>query len=448
MKQNYKKFDEKHQELISFFIKACLADKNFLNSWRYIKTRLSMGGSVSHLPGGQKLTKTGQSLIKELRGKFESCVELMLKDKTILKPKKDKKGLFFRLTIADLLDVYADLIKKHDLTISPNEKLFSALGYFKFQEYKKYIFSKTQVFKIRIFLANFHPTFQEKSIRLSPNLILEKIDISYLHSNKNLLDAFGFIGFRSEAALVVELNTKKFGNIGDWGQNSGGIIFNNFQYPRKKVEMIIEKALTTFRLLRNGDVGVFLIQYEPPDPFSRQMNLPIPADYQVATQGLQYKFGDADMPEFIRIFKGLELLNRVTEARICVSRFNKSFIRNDPADQLIDLVIAMESITTPEKDSLTYKVSTQIARLLINDNDFKARVEKRKELQEKITKIYNIRSKLVHRGKIKGKDLKPFKSPEETIHEARRIVREINLALMALLPESKFEAIMESVIFS
>lgn len=444
MKQNYKKFDEIHQELINSFIRFCLADKNFLNSWRFIETSLSMGGSISHFPSGQKLTQIGQDLIKELRGKFESCIGLMLQDRAILKPKKDTKGLFFRLTLTDLLDVYAELIKKHDLAISPNEKLFSALGYFRFQEYKKYIFSKTQVFKIRIFLANFNPTFQEKSIRLLPNLILEKIDISYLHSNKNLLDVFGF---RSEAALVVELKTKKFGNIGDWGQNSGGMVFNNFQYPRKEVEIIIQKALTTFRLLRDGDVGVFLIQYEPPDPFSRQMNLPIPADYQVATQGLQYRFGDVDLPEFIKISKRLELLNRITETRICVSRFNKSFIRNDPADQLIDLVIAMESITTPEKDSLTYKVSTQIARLLINDDDSKVRVEKRKELQEKITKIYNIRSKLVHRGKIKRKDLKPFETSEKAVCKAREIVRQINLTLAELLSSNKFEDIIDNAIF-
>lgn len=446
MKQNYKKFDEKHQELINSFIGFCLADKSFLNVWDFIKTRLSMGGSISHLPGGQRLTKTGQDLIKDLGGKFESCIDLMSKDKTILKPKKDTKGLSFRLTLIDLLDTYADLIKDHKLPIAPDERLFSALGYFNFQEYKKYIFSKAQAFKIRIFLANFHPTFQEKSLRLLPNLILEKIDMSYLHSNKNLFDPFNF---RSEAALVVELKTKKFGNIGNWGQNSGGIVFNNFQYPRKRVEMIIEKVLTAFRLLKDGDVGVLLIQYEPPDPFSSQINLPIPADYQVTTQGLQYEFDDSDLPEFTNVFKGLELLNQVSETRICVSRFNKSFIRNDPADQLIDLVIAMESITNSmQKDSLRYKVSTQIARLLINDDDFKGRVKRRKELQEKIIKIYDIRSKLVHGDKIKTKDLKLFKSFEGVVHEARRIVRGINLALMPLLSSNKLEDIINDVVFS
>jgi len=444
MQYDYKKFDEKHAELINSFIRFCLADKNFLNIWDFIKTRLSMGGSISHFPNGQNLTKVEQDSMKELREKFESCVQLMLKDNTILKPKKDTKGLFFRLTLTDLLDVYAELIKKHNLAISPNEELFSALGYFRFQEYKKYIFSKTQVFKIRVFLVNFHPTFQEHSVRLLSNLVLEKVSISYPHSNQNLFDVFGV---KSEAALVFELKTEKFGNIGDW-EKSGGIAFNNFQYPKEEVEKTINKVLTAFRLLRDGDVGISLIQYEPPDPLSHQVNLPIPADYQVTVQGLQYEFSDSDLSEFTRVIEGLKLLYQVPETKICISRFNKSYIRNDPADQIIDLVIAMESITTPEKDSLTYKVSTQIARLLGNDDALGKRVEKRKMLKAKISKIYKIRGSLVHRGEFDREDKKLFKSPEEAVLQARGIVRQINLNLIELLSSNKFEDIIDNIIFS
>ncbi len=444
MKQEHKEFDEKHQELINSFVGLCLTDKSFLNVWDLTKTHLSMGSSISHLPGGQKLTKAGQDLVKDLGGKIESCVDLMLKDKTILKPKKDKKGLFFRLTLMDLLDTYADLIKDHGLPIVPDERLFSALGDSNFQKYKKYIFSKAQVFKIRIFLANFHPTFKASSIKLSQDLFLEKVDVSYFHSNKNFIDT---LGVSSEAALVVELNTKRFGNIGNWGKG-GSIAFNNFQYPRERIEGIIEKALTAFRLLSEGDVGVLLIQYEPPDPFSRRMNLPVPGDYQITTRGLQYKFGDSDLTQFLKIIKGLNLLDQNPETRVCVSRFNKSFIRNDPTDQLIDLVIAMESVTSSERDSLTYKVSTQIARLLINDSNLEARIKKRKELQEKVTKIYKIRSKLVHRGKVKAKDLKPFGDPSKAVYETRKIVRKVNLVLIDLLSSDKLENIINKLVFS
>ena len=70
---------------------------------------------------------------------------------------------------------------------------------------------------------------------------------------------------------------------------------------------------------------MLLIQYEPPDPFSSQINLPIPADYQVTIQGLQYGFDNSDLSEFKNTFKGLELLNQTSETKICISRFNKSY---------------------------------------------------------------------------------------------------------------------------
>ena len=330
------------------------------------------------------------------------------------------------------------------LPFSPNEKLVSALGFFNFLAYKKYVFSKTQVFKIKIFLANFHPTFKENSIRLLPNLTLEKADFNYFHLSREAIDVYGM---RSEAVLVYELKTEKFGNIGNWG-NSGGIVINNFQYPRKEVEAITEKYLTAFRLLKEGMVGVFMIQSESPDPFSRLVNFPVSAEYQIITPGLRYELTDSDLPKLKKISNELELLYKNSVTRICLSRFNKSYIRSDPADQLIDLVIAMEAITTPEADSLTYKVSSQIARLLINDRNLKERVEKRKSLKAVISKIYKIRSSLVHRGSLDNNDKKLFKSSEEAVQKAREIVRQINITLIRLLLKNKLEDIIDNVIFS
>jgi len=435
---SYREFDEKHQELINFFIELCLADRDFLKIWRFFGARLMFNNDLAGFINKQDITKTSKDLVGELVRKFESCIGAILSDKRILKPKGDIHGLSFRSTLIDLLNSYIDLIRSCDLPFNPEVKFIYAMGTSSFQEYKKYIFSKKQVFRVKIFLSNFKLKPPENFIRLTSELALEKIDMSYLPMNRDLISAFGVV---CRAALVLELETERFGNLGDWEEGRGGAVINNFQYPKEKIGTAINKVLTALRLLKEGDVGVLSIKYKPPGPFSREINLPIPTDYQVITAGLQYKFSSSDLTKFEKIFRGLESLDKTQEAKICLSRFNKSYIRNDPADQIIDLVIAMEAITTSENNSLTYKVSTQIARLLINNEIIEERIEERKALQEEIKEIYDIRSKLVHCGKAKG-------DPKETVYRARQIVREISLTLIKLLPNNKYQDVFNKVIFS
>jgi len=442
MSQNYKKFNEKHQELISFFIELCLTNRDFLKVWLFLRNDLTLDCDLDDFLHRQKISQDSKNLISELKKRFESCIDIILNDGRILKPKKDIKGLSFRLTLTELLNTYIDSMRQIDLPFRPEVRFISALGTFNYRGYKKYIFSKKQVFRIKIFLSNFKLKLPETSVRIMQGLVIEKLDIAYSHYiNKDFISSFGNI---CRAALIFELETERFGNIGEWGQDRGGAVMNNFSYSdqKEKIEKVIKDTLTTLRLLGEGDVGVISIKYEPPGPFSREISLPIPADYQVTAPGLQYEFSNSDLPKFRKIFRGLELLYQTQETEICLSRFNKSYMRNDPVDQIIDLAIAMEAVTTAENNSLTYKISNQVARLLINSKSIDKRIEERKALQEEIKKIYDIRSKLVHRGgKAKG-------NSKETVYRARQIVREISLTLIKLLPNNKYQDIFNKIIFS
>lgn len=98
--------------------------------------------------------------------------------------------------------------------------------------------------------------------------------------------------------------------------------------------------------------------------------------------------------------------------------------RTTPEDQLIDLVIALESLFSPsDKDELRFRISLNAALLLGKDP------EDRNAIKDFVMRIYNHRSALVHEGK------SPFQSGRLTMADVARLgdlVREALLRFVVL----------------
>lgn len=98
--------------------------------------------------------------------------------------------------------------------------------------------------------------------------------------------------------------------------------------------------------------------------------------------------------------------------------------RTTPEDQLIDLVIALESLFSPsDKDELRFRISLNAALLIGKDP------EDRNAIMDFVTKVYDHRSGLVHEGK------SPFQSGKLTKAKLARLgdlVREAILRLVVL----------------
>lgn len=98
--------------------------------------------------------------------------------------------------------------------------------------------------------------------------------------------------------------------------------------------------------------------------------------------------------------------------------------RTTPEDQLIDLVIALESLFSPsDKDELRFRISLNTALLLGKDP------EDRNAIKDFVMRMYSHRSALVHGGK------SPFQSGRLTMADVARLgdlVREALLRLVVL----------------
>ena len=431
--ESHKNFDKNHKNLISKFIELCLSDKNFIRNWSFLSMDLHMDDREPSKTV-QSMTVETQNFLKDIKNKFNLCIKTIVKSKIIIKPKiSDDKNFIFRFLLVDLLNFYIDLIKKYDsLQLPKNEQLFFALGLQNYQGYRDYIFSKNQKFEILVFLKNFNSSQEEgKEIKLLSGITLRNVDINQFVKQEEFASFY-----RVNHALVFEFKTEKFGNLGSFDKSSSS--YNNFIYPGEEINYKLYKILTVLRLLKDGDVGVSKIIAFNPSPFSKPFNIDVSSDFNVSYSGKEYQFIQTDVGKFKALYKKLDSFfitkQKNNEIKICVSRFNKSYMRNDATDQMIDLVIAMEAITTETKDSLRYKVSVQLARLL------KKTIEDREKMKRKINKIYDKRSKLVHTGATKI-------DCEEELNDAKIIVKAVIIKLLQLIKKDSFENILNKITY-
>lgn len=91
-----------------------------------------------------------------------------------------------------------------------------------------------------------------------------------------------------------------------------------------------------------------------------------------------------------------------TSIDVALSKFNRSFIPDSPFEHLVDLATALEAALIGEKETegLTLRLCSRVAALLATDDDPAL------ALFDDVKVLYGLRSKLVHGGQIKEKDLR------------------------------------------
>jgi len=163
----------------------------------------------------------------------------------------------------------------------------------------------------------------------------------------------------------------------------------------------ISKAITSLRLLHEGGVGTFAAIEEIP-PSSLQMRggfLYKPMDdFRLSrSPDFPYKYilTPHEVENFSKIYHRLttpETRNQLHDLDIGFRRFNQAYARENDEDKIIDLTIALESSLLFEVDSeLSYRIAVRGAALLNKKRN-------PEETYEILRKLYDTRSKIVHRG--------------------------------------------------
>lgn len=161
----------------------------------------------------------------------------------------------------------------------------------------------------------------------------------------------------------------------------------------------LEIVLTALRLIKGGTIGYRLSLYEIiPKPKNRDIPHPLAmfSPHQAAYAEGEYRLSEGDVEE-LRTFwseikealvKGKEL----GALHLAISRFESSYLKAEHADKFIDLMISMEALylKKEEKQELKYRLSQRAALLLEQDR------EKRIRTRNRIKKLYNKRSEIVH----------------------------------------------------
>lgn len=424
-------FDEKHGELMKFFFELYISNKEFSSKWK-IEFRLAL------LMEGRKIdveyiSEKTQNAFKSLKISFNACLDAIEKNNKIIKPKSKKMYFVFRSLLVELLNHLAKSFDQNLPFLQPHQVLWiNRLTIY--QEYRKYIFSDKQVFEVLVFLSNFSLDAENGTgMKLLKNVKIAR-NMDYFFERDE------FPELKKDTALVFEFETEKFGNVGNWNTED---TINGFQYPHEEMKEDLYAILTAFRLLKKGDVGVFAIKCTTPSPFSKPFDIRPDLDFLFQFKAGQYQFQKSDLNPFRTLYKKIKDKPNCKELDMCISRFNKSYTRTSIADVIIDLVVAMEAITSETKDSLSYKIKTQLARLIETDKT------KRKELAGKIGDIYAIRSQLVHGGKINKKKIKnkQFANTRTLLEESRTVLRNAITRLLRLMKIKTYEEIFENIIY-
>jgi hypothetical protein len=125
----------------------------------------------------------------------------------------------------------------------------------------------------------------------------------------------------------------------------------------------------------------------------------------------------------------IERLAAFPKVRLALNYFNASFARKPRENQVIDLFICLEALLLREEDELTFRLATRGANLLGPDaND-------RKRVFAEVKDFYNLRSKIVHGGVLKTREIQAA----QNVDRLRELVRRALLCSVALALELGLE---------
>lgn len=185
--------------------------------------------------------------------------------------------------------------------------------------------------------------------------------------------------------------------------------------------------IRAFQLYRRGRlvVGDSFFSFTTPFPagfMARCTEMTV--DYQVMEQyEPSYEFNSTDVEDFksflAAFIEAHQTINKYPELQLAIARYCKETAQHG---DVIDLMIALEALLVAEEEGIVFKLSQRVANLLGAD------ATSRKELFHKIRDFYSLRSKMVHGGKPKPKELKA----QEQLDDLREIARRVILSVIVL----------------
>jgi hypothetical protein len=198
-------------------------------------------------------------------------------------------------------------------------------------------------------------------------------------------------------------------------------------YPYMNVLLTEIRALQLYRRGRLV-VGDSLVIF--PEPFNVRMMArftDMNVDYQAVEQyGPHYEFNCAEMRDFlifyIRFIELTQVTDKYPEVQLAITRYCKETSQHG---DVVDLMIALESLLVPEEEGIAFKLSQRVANLLGVD------AASRKDLFRKIREFYALRSKTVHGAKLRHKET----TAEQQLDELREITRKVILSVISLAAE-------------
>lgn len=220
-----------------------------------------------------------------------------------------------------------------------------------------------------------------KTLELRPFTLAEKATVwqsAYTHMENRLsVGAFSQTAFRLTTSFTLDRETS----------------FSEIRDDSRVAQ--IGRFITAMRLLKPGKVGAsafftYRISRNPRLGFGTGFM----GDFEVGTWGEQYTLNMTELPETVALY---DRIDRVDEKHLAVSlrRFNQSYERERGDDQLIDLVIALESCLLAELDSKTELKN----RFVLRGAALLRASRKPQETRQMLSLIYDTRSSIVHSGK-------------------------------------------------
>jgi len=199
-------------------------------------------------------------------------------------------------------------------------------------------------------------------------------------------------------------------------------------------------VMSAMRLLKGGDVGAPAIYQKRLEPVlweGTRMCYSLNQVRQFSSPFWAYELHETDIAPLQELVKALQQLRRAQsrgtsplygDLSVGLRRFNQSYERNIPEDQLIDLTVTLESTLLADHDEeLTYRLAVRGAALLA---DVGTPWEPRKS-RALLTTMYAVRSSIVHSGqqlsdqKVLNKIRNIGIQPKDFPQQCERIVRDI-----------------------
>lgn len=164
----------------------------------------------------------------------------------------------------------------------------------------------------------------------------------------------------------------------------------------------LQRIISALRLVYAGDINVQMIFRINPMIESSKSSSFIdspnyrPTQTQFARLKSPYVLSQTDLPIVQELCESLQKLDRQKSGlTVALRRFNQTYDRTTPEDQIIDLTIALESclLADASKEELNYRLALRGAALLTQ-----AKLREPEKAQALLKAMYAIRSAIVHKG--------------------------------------------------